>query len=58
MRIKLLDHVDITHLAKSRDATQKKGEQVRKTVLTTPTEIEVPLETTQERTVRKARSRG
>jgi hypothetical protein len=48
MRRKLLDHVDIR---------QRKGENWE-TVLSTPTVVEVPFETTQGRTARKARLRG
>jgi hypothetical protein len=54
--IKLLDHVDISHLQKTVEMPPKgKRNKVGKTVLSTNTEVEVPLVTTQGRTVRKAR---
>jgi hypothetical protein len=59
MRIKLLDHVNISRLVKktAEMPPKEKWGQSWENVLTTPTEVEIPLETTPGRTVRKARLR-
>jgi hypothetical protein len=59
LRIKLLEQVDIQSFGKKTAEIPPKRhrKKVGKTVITTPTEVEVPLETTQRRTVMKTRLR-